>query len=590
MVISAARRRPLVLVCVLAMVLGGAAVVVASAPAARAVTAAPVPDATEVLTPAVSSLSPGRVDVFTRSSRGTLQYQYLPVGGSWTALRDLGGSIASQPSVVSWATGRFDVFARGADGSLQHRWFSGSRWSGWENLGGSLRSAPSAVSWGPGRLHVFSRGSDDALWYRSFNSGGGWSGWVRVGGILTASPAAAAWEPGRLDVFVRATDGTLRHAWFAGAWSRFENFGGLLSAQPAAASVGVGRLDVAVRFPDNTMWVKSFSRTTGWSGFVNRNGIFTSGPDASAAGGELLLAGRGSPGGHYIGRVSAAGSWGGWRVIDSYLPVRRLASWVDTLDYSLDPRTSVAHMHALGVRTLYLSTARFNSASDFYDVGKAGRWLDEAHRLGIKVVGWYVPAYGDMERDFRRTLAIATYVSPGGQRFDAVGVDIERYGSEGEVDLATFNSRLVVHLQRVRAASAAVLVSIVPPPYATQPSPQILHPRWEGFPWQSVAAHSDVVVPMTLWSNRANYSADQVYGWVLQQIRDTMRLTSNRVPVAVEGGVGSSGTQTPVTVDRMHRFVDAVRDGRALGGSHYDYLTTKDAAALWPPLRRLNEL
>ncbi|HSP38685.1 MAG TPA: hypothetical protein VLR26_13115, partial [Frankiaceae bacterium] len=78
----------------------------------------PVPDATEVASPAATSLSPGRLDVFTRSSGGTLLYQYRPVGGSWTVVRDLGGSLASQPSVVSWAAGRFDVFARGTSGAL----------------------------------------------------------------------------------------------------------------------------------------------------------------------------------------------------------------------------------------------------------------------------------------------------------------------------------------------------------------------------------------------------------------------------------------------------------------------------------------
>src|SRR4051812_11003703 len=123
---------------------------------ARAASAAAVPDATEVATPALASLSPGRLDVFTRSSGSTLQYQYQPAGGSWTVVRDLGGAIASQPSVVSWAPGRFDVFARGTSGALVHRWFTTSGgWSAWESLGASLRSAPSVVSDGTGRLSVF---------------------------------------------------------------------------------------------------------------------------------------------------------------------------------------------------------------------------------------------------------------------------------------------------------------------------------------------------------------------------------------------------------------------------------------------------
>jgi hypothetical protein len=291
----------------------------------------------------------------------------------------------------------------------------------------------------------------------------------------------------------------------------------------------------------------------------------------------------------YQARQSTSGVWSGWSATDVYLPVRRLGTWVDTLDYGLDPAASVARMRTLGVRTLYLSTARFNNPADFLDATKAGRWLDAAHAAGIKVVGWYVPAYGDMARDVRRTVAIATFVSPGGQRFDAVGVDIERFGTEGEVPLATFNTRLVDHLQQVRAASAALLVAIVPPPFATIPSAQVAHPRWEGFPWAAVGARSDVVVPMTFWSNRSAFSADQVYGWVLDQVRRTRSLAGR--PVAVEGGVGSATTTlTPVTPDRMTRFVDAVRDGAALGGSHYDYASTATADPLWSRLAALNAL
>jgi hypothetical protein len=98
------------------------------------------------------------------------------------------------------------------------------------------------------------------------------------------------------------------------------------------------------------------------------------------------------------------------------------------------------------VGTLLLSTARFDSAANFYDRTEMGQWLDEAHKVGIKVVGWYVPAYGDMVRDVRRAVAIGNYVSPGGQRFDAVGVDIERFGASGEVDRDTFNPLAAPHL------------------------------------------------------------------------------------------------------------------------------------------------
>jgi hypothetical protein len=241
--------------------------------------------------------------------------------------------------------------------------------------------------------------------------------------------------------------------------------------------------------------------------------------------------------------------WRGRRVLDPLQPFRGLGTWVDVFDYpSLDPATAVADMRARGVRTLYLSTARFNGTTDLFDSVEAGEWLDEAHAAGLDVVGWYLPAYGDMARDVRRTVAIADFVSPGGQRFDAVGIDIERLD---EVNLAQFNTLLVTHLGQVRAGTDAMMASIVPTPFATDPPN-----RWAGFPWSAMGARSDVVIPMALWSFRQNangtaYTPQQVYDYVRNQTQRARSLSGNR-PVHVEGGVDDPGTEsTPITADRV---------------------------------------
>jgi hypothetical protein len=303
--------------------------------------------------------------------------------------------------------------------------------------------------------------------------------------------------------------------------------------------------------------------------------VFTSGPGATAVGNDVRVAARRASGFlHEALRPTPTGTWSGWRVVDEYRPFRRLATWVDVLDYpSLDPATAVADMSSRGVQTLFLSTGRFNSTSEFHDEAEMAQWLEEAHRSGLKVVGWYVPAYGDMDRDVRRTVAIDRYVSPAGQRFDAVGVDIERFGPSGEVDRDTFNARVVPHLRQVRRQTASVLAAIVPAPYVTDPGN-----NWEGFPWAGIGPNSEVVVPMTLWSKRRNadgsaFTATQVHDWVVDQIDRTQELTSRRVHV--EGGVDDPGTEpTPVTERRVAAFVQAVADAGAIGGSHYDYATT----------------
>lgn len=96
------------------------------------------------------------------------------------------------------------------------------------------------------------------------------------------------------------------------------------------------------------------------------------------------------------------------------------------------------------------------------------------HTRPASALGRYLPAYGDMARNVRRTVAIVQFTSPGGQRFDAVGVDIERLD---EVSRSDFNRLLVTHLTRVRARTDTMLAATVPPPFATTPGT-----NWAGLP------------------------------------------------------------------------------------------------------------
>ncbi|MGH8869564.1 MAG: hypothetical protein ACRDYU_16415 [Actinomycetes bacterium] len=561
---------------------------------ARAI-ALPSPEATS---PAVTSLAPGRRDLFWTSG-GTLRHQSLLSGGSWGRPLDRGGSLASQPAVVSWDEGHLDVFARGTDNRLKWRTRTPDGWSDWTSLGGALTSAPAVASWGPGRLDVFARWTDNALYQRTF-ANGVWGAWTRRGGTLTSSPAATSWGVGRIDVVARGSGNDLLHRRFttAGGWASWRNLGGNLSAQPAVAAPVVGRLDVAFRGSGGRMNVRSLV-SGAWTSLLRLGeDIHTSGPGAAAIGDDVRVVARRANGFLYEAvRTSPGGSWSGWRIVDQYAPFRGLATWVDTLDYpSLAPTPSIADMQARGVRTLFLSTARFNSVNDFFDETEMGQWLDAAHPAGIKVVGWYVPAYGDMTRDVRRTVAIGDYVSPGGQRFDAVGVDIERYRAPtepvtaGEVDHATFNASVVPHLEQSRAEVTTPMAAIVPSPFGTEAGN-----RWSGFPWSGIGPNSEVVVPMLLWSFRGApgdaWSAQQVYDWIVDQVDTTQALTGRRVHV--EGGVIGEPVpiRTPVTQARVQAFVDACLDAGAIGGSQYDYATMNEPdepVGQWAILAGLN--
>ncbi len=260
---------------------------------------------------------------------------------------------------------------------------------------------------------------------------------------------------------------------------------------------------------------------------------------------------------------------------------RQLGTWVDYLDTSLVPATAVPAMAARGVRTLYLETARYSSATDVIDPAKAGEWIERSHAAGIRVVGWYFPAYSEyLDRDVRRTLAIARFRSPSGQRFDALAVDIEFQGATSGP--AEFNSGVAAHLARVRAGvgGAYPVGAIVPAPGGMALNPT----AWAGFPWGAVGRYADVVQPMSYWSYRRDCSAVPAhcpYQYTTGNVAAAARSTG--LPVHVIGGVGDA-----VTAAGVADFVRGARDARAYGGSLYDYLTT--APAFWPSLAQLDQL
>ena len=267
---------------------------------------------------------------------------------------------------------------------------------------------------------------------------------------------------------------------------------------------------------------------------------------------------------------------------------RGLGAWVDLYDYAdVDPETAVADMDARGVRTLYLQTARWNKPAPddpdtFQDPVLAGRWMNAAHAAGMKVVGWYLPAYDDMTRDVRRTKAIATFRSSTGRGFDALGVDVEYKGQAPS--LSAWNAGVASHIRKVRIAVGAryPVAAIVPAPLAMEIRPA----SWAGFPWKALADSSDVFMPMAYWSYRHDCPERPehcAYGYTKGNVERIRALTGlPSVPVHVIGGVADT-----ITTDDVAKFVSAANTVSAYGASLYDYRTTKPE--YWAELAKLRD-
>jgi hypothetical protein len=304
----------------------------------------------------------------------------------------------------------------------------------------------------------------------------------------------------------------------------------------------------------------------------------------------------------------AAGYASGLQVIGQVRPsitaFRGLGTWVDRFELEsgtptfLDPEETAPLMKAHGVKTLYLQTGKFNSDVDVIFPDVQGRWLEAAHAQGIRVVGWYFPGYGsDLDKDVRRTLAIATFESPAGQHFDALGIDIERRGT---LTPPTFNTDVTTHLRRVRAGvgPAYPISAIVQAPIAME-----LNPDFAGFPWRSVGVYADVVQPMGYWTFRTTCPSEPrhcPYGYSRGNVDLAQRFTG--LPAHEVGGIHREPAGRFVTVAEVRDFVRGTNDAGAIGGSLYDYERTCVApgkratdtpdsactASFWPDLALLN--
>ncbi len=271
----------------------------------------------------------------------------------------------------------------------------------------------------------------------------------------------------------------------------------------------------------------------------------------------------------------------------SLVAFKKLGAWVDLYDYgAIEPEAASADMAAVGVKTLYLQTARWNKPAPddknvFLDKPLVERWIHAAHANGMRIVGWYLPAYDNMGRDVSRTAVIATYRTTTGDRFDALAIDIE---FKGQMDsLSEWNAAIAEHAKKVRAkvGPAYPVAAIVPSPLAMEIYPH----NWVGFPWQTLAAHSNLFMPMAYWSFRNDCASKPehcAYGYTAGNIQRVRELTGKPgLPIHVIGGVGDG-----VTPEEVADFAKAALTVGVSGGSLYDYRTTEPS--FWAHLKKFN--
>jgi len=241
---------------------------------------------------------------------------------------------------------------------------------------------------------------------------------------------------------------------------------------------------------------------------------------------------------------------------------RGLGAWIDIYDPTAwdQPGRKVRRLAARGVRTLYLQSNNYHQPGDIRFPAATGRFVDAAHRHGMKIVAWYLPGLKDLHRDQRRAMAAIRFRSPEGRRFHSFALDIQATIVK---DIDARNRRLLrlSDFLRARVGSSYPMGAIIPSPRGMQLAPGY----WPRFPYRALAERYDVFVPMTYYSWRASGAAE-----VTDYMRRSIRILRSRtedpgVPIHAIGGLadGSSRSET-------RAYVRSVREHGLLGGSLYD--------------------
>lgn len=261
----------------------------------------------------------------------------------------------------------------------------------------------------------------------------------------------------------------------------------------------------------------------------------------------------------------------GW----TFDPYVGLGMWVDVYDWSATHGGSAVgtadmdHMAALGVQTVFIQTARADTAEAVLERPRLTSLIDRAHANGMRVVGWYLPYHEDPDVDFNHLMGIASLP------VDGLAVDIE---STREADVALRNQRLVELSEALRAhLPDRVLSAIVLPPVVTD----VLNLNyWPDFPWQTLAQYYDLWQPMGYFTNRRDDSPYRnAYRYTAENI-DRIRGHLNN-PNAIVHPIGGIGDKT--TVDDVNNMLQAALERGCIGGGLYDYRTTD--VGLYPALQ-----
>ncbi|MDQ1699032.1 MAG: hypothetical protein QOG34_895 [Frankiaceae bacterium] len=166
--------------------------------------------------------------------------------------------------------------------------------------------------------------------------------------------------------------------------------------------------------------------------------------------------------------------------------------WIYQWDHSNGGRPTAVMKRAKVVGLTHLFVRTGSSHDGFTGAGVLRAVLPAASKAHLKVIAWDFPELDHPIADARRLAKAARFVVHGGARVSAVAPDIET-PAEG----TSSSPRAVrIYLKALRNALPANVAILATVPWPS--SARVGH-----YPYATVAAHSDALLPMAYWYNNS---------------------------------------------------------------------------------------
>jgi hypothetical protein len=267
----------------------------------------------------------------------------------------------------------------------------------------------------------------------------------------------------------------------------------------------------------------------------------------------------------------AAGASGSSRDVTAYSGLGTWLSIYASKSAWRQPGRQVAAMARDGAKTLFLETGNYKQSVDLIRRRAVGRFIDDAHAAGLKIIAWYLPSFATPKLDERRALAAIRFQSPSGERFDGFALDIEATVVRS---MPLRNRRLIQLSARLRSAVAPgyTLGAITPSPIGMSPS------YWPTIPYRSLARYYDVFLPMAYSTDLGVRGSKATLAYLSATVKAIRKRSGNpNLPIHLIGGLTDEMGSSETT-----GFMRAVAACAPVGYSLYAFPTT--SRATWTAL------